>query len=193
MVIKKRKLVVIINGIGGVGKDTLINLLGNNVYSVYNVSSIDPIKQAASYIGYEGGKDLKDRKLLSDLKNIIIDYNDYPTKYLIKKYKEFLFNRHDIMFVHIREPEEIEKFKKFVPTICITLLVRGKGDAVVYNESADDNVNNYQYDYLFSYDKGNPNAGWEFINLVGSIFEGSHPIDPWEVIVPEYEEIMNNE
>lgn len=45
MVIKERKLVVIINGIGGVGKDTLIGLT-NYVYNVCNVSSIDPIKKS---------------------------------------------------------------------------------------------------------------------------------------------------
>lgn len=189
MVIKERKLVVIINGIGGVGKDTLIGLT-NYVYNVCNVSSIDPIKKAAEFLGYQGDKSLKSRKILSAMKDIIVEYNDYPTKYLIKKYEEFLFSTHDIMFVHIREPEEIEKFKKFVVTDCITILVQGSGDATEYGNPADDNVDLTKSDYTFFYDKNDPNSEVKFISIVGSAFERLKPIDPFTVVIPKYEEVI---
>ena len=45
-----RKMVFVINGRGGVGKDTLCELAAK-AYSVKNVSSITPIKELAAQVG----------------------------------------------------------------------------------------------------------------------------------------------
>ena len=63
------KIVVIINGKGGVGKDTLCDALSSK-YTVRNVSSITPIKEIAQLGGWQGGKQNKDRKFLADLKKL---------------------------------------------------------------------------------------------------------------------------
>ena len=61
------KVVIVINGAGGVGKDTLCELASLH-FKVFNVSSITPIKEIASMCGWSGAKDDKSRKFLSDLK-----------------------------------------------------------------------------------------------------------------------------
>ena len=50
-----KKYVVIINGKGGVGKDTLCDIVSKK-YCVNNVSSITPIKQIAQIGGWKGEK-----------------------------------------------------------------------------------------------------------------------------------------
>lgn len=75
------KTVIIINGKGGVDKDTLCDIAAY-YYLVKNVSTIDPFKEIArKYAGWNGEKDLKSRKFLSDLKQLFIDYNDTPMRY----------------------------------------------------------------------------------------------------------------
>ena len=55
-----KKSVVIINGKGGVGKDTLCEVVAKK-YSVRNVSSITPIKEIAKIGGWQGEKGNKDK------------------------------------------------------------------------------------------------------------------------------------
>ena len=58
----------------------------------------------------------------------------------------------DVMFVHIREPEEIAKFKARVPE-CKTLLIKSNRTERDYGNLADDNVDNYDYDFVYRNDK----------------------------------------
>ena len=60
------KCVVIINGKGGVGKDTLCDIVSKK-YCVSNVSSITPIKQIAQMGGWKGGKENKDRNTILNI------------------------------------------------------------------------------------------------------------------------------
>lgn len=50
------KQIVIINGQGGVGKDTFIELLASSKLKIVNVSSVDGIKELARMIGWNGAK-----------------------------------------------------------------------------------------------------------------------------------------
>lgn len=144
-----RKLVIVINGSAEVGKDTLCETAGK-YYRVMNVSSIDPIKKIASENGWNGDKNEKSRKFLADLKQLFVDFNDLPQRYLMEKYREFLRGDGEILFVHIREPEEIAKFKDSVGEDCVTLLIRGREDArKEWHNAADDEVENYQYDHYY--------------------------------------------
>ena len=61
------KHIIIINGCGGVGKDTFVNMCAKYT-SVVNYSSVKEIKEIAKYIGWDGSKEERDRKFLSDLK-----------------------------------------------------------------------------------------------------------------------------
>ena len=116
-----KKLVIVINGSGGVGKDTLCELAAEH-YKVKNVSSITPIKEIAALCGWDGKKDDKSRKFLSDLKRLCVEYNDYPTVWAREQYEDFKTGCEEIMFVHIREPEEIAKFVKATNGEAKTLL-----------------------------------------------------------------------
>lgn len=145
------KLVIIINGKGSCGKDTLCQVAAMK-FVVRNVSTIDPIRNAMiQHCGYDGGKSEKDRKFLSDVKKIVTAYNDYPTTYLLKHYKEFMDDPlEEIMFCHIREAEEIEKFRSKISSPCITLLVRRDTGIDIYGNESDDNVEDYSYDYIYN-------------------------------------------
>jgi hypothetical protein len=142
-----KKTTIIINGCGGAGKDTVCGIAAKH-YLVANVSSVDPIKQAAAALGWEGGKDARSRRFLADLKQLSADYNGYPTQYLSECHQAFLADEAtEIFFAHIREPQQIDLFKKAVGG-GVTLLVTRAGVSSHHNE-ADDNVENYQYDYYF--------------------------------------------
>lgn len=143
------KIVIIINGRGGVGKDTLCDFAANH-YAIENISSITPIKKLAGLCGWTGEKDEKSRKFLSDLKQLLTEYNDYPNQYLVDRYKNFLENDKEIMFAHIRECREIDKFKSGIQTPCITLLIERHNEKLSqWGNASDDEVENYQYDYVF--------------------------------------------
>ena len=146
-----KKIAFVINGKGGSGKDTICDILGKH-FEVHNISTITPIKEIASkYGGWDGGKSDKDRKFLSDLKQIFTDYNDLPNNYAVNEYKKFMSNPiEEVFFVHIREPENIEKFVRSVDGNCLTLLVRGGKSQEVYGNTSDDNVENYPYDYIYN-------------------------------------------
>ena len=172
------KLAIVINGAGGVGKDTLC-MIAAKKYKVRNVSSITPIKEIASLCGWCGEKSDRARKFLSDLKRLTIEYSDFPTQYLTKQYAEFLATDEEILFVHIREPEEIAKFVRATGGAAKTLLIRGgeRARKQMYGNAADDGVENYYYDYYFDNDKSLEEAEVNFTELIRRILEGDDLAD----------------
>lgn len=165
-----KKTVIVINGAGGVGKDTLCEFASGHFKTV-NISSITPIKEIATICGWNGTKDDKSRKFLADLKRLSVEYNDYPTVWATEKYREFLSSDNEIMFVHIREPEEISKFVKATDGAAKTMLIRGgnRTRETAYGNSADDSVENYSYDYYYTNDKSLNKAELEFTELLLNI------------------------
>ncbi len=157
------KVVIIINGRGGVGKDTLCDLAAKH-FKVKNISAITPIKEIAQNYGWNGQKDSKSRKFLSDLKRVFIDYNDLPTKYLYEQYRNFLEDDNQFLFIHIREKEEIEKLKKLIDIKCLTLLVqRNQNDIKKWGNASDDEVENYDYDLCYNNDRSLIETEKEFV------------------------------
>src|SRR5574344_92768 len=102
-----KKYIIIINGTGGSGKDTFVDMV-SKYHKVYNVSSIDKVKEIAKMIGWNGGKTDKDRKFLSDLKELTTEYNDMAFKDISDKVKIFKDSDDEVMFIHIREPKNIK-------------------------------------------------------------------------------------
>ena len=165
-----KKVAIVINGAGGVGKDTLCDLAAKH-FKVRNISSVDPIKDIAKMCGWDGTKDDRARKFLSDLKKLTVDYNDFPTVWASDRYREFLLSEYEILFVHIREAEEIAKFVKATDGAAKTLLIRG-GDRMKkssYGNVSDDLVENYNYDYYFVNDKTLAEAERDFATLMAEI------------------------
>lgn len=164
-----RKLVIIINGTGGVGKDTMCEIAAR-YYPVDNISSITPVKDIASLCGWNGEKDDKSRKFLSDLKALLTNYNDYPNLYLMKKYEDFMKGDKQLLFVHIRECGEIDKFRRKIKTPCITLLIkRTNMEEVTWGNVSDDMVENYDYDYTFDNNRPLEETDKVFIDFLGDI------------------------
>ncbi len=160
------KLLIIINGKGGVGKDTLCDFAARH-YEVRNVSSITPIKEIAAANGWKGEKTPEARKFLADLKEVFTRYNDLPTRYLLDQYRQFVAGEERLMFAHIREGGEIDKLKRQIPGACITLLVKRSGDGPEqWGNASDDDVENYRYDYTYENSRPLAEAEVDFMNFL---------------------------
>ena len=138
------KHIVIINGSGRAGKDSFVHAAAKFAY-VMNFSSVDKIKKAAKVLGWDGGKSEKDRKFLSDMKDLSTTYNDCPFQSMREKVSEFYNSEAGILFLHIREPEEIERAKKEFNAHTL-LIIRNSVDQVKSNH-ADANVFDYDYEF----------------------------------------------
>lgn len=148
--------IFIINGSGGVGKDTFVeyckNIIGEKY--VYIFSTIDPIKEIAYLIGWDGIKDEKSRKFLSELKKIINEYNNYSFNYIKKEIEKvnllinqfYLQDENFIIFIHCREIEEIKKYVNDFNAK--TILIINKNINKINTNNSDKNVYNYNYDYI---------------------------------------------
>ena len=165
-----KKLTLVINGRGGVGKDTLCEVAATR-YRVRNISSITPIKELARQCGWTGGKSDRDRRFLSDLKELTAAYNEYPTRWITEEYRAFLESDEEILFVHIREGGEIRKFVSATGKEARTLLVRAEGrlGAHIYGNASDDLVEEYPYDYYFSNDDEKEVAAERFLAFLAEI------------------------
>lgn len=139
------KNIIIINGYGGSGKDTFVNLV-SKYNKVYNISSVDKIKEIAKLMGWNEEKDEKSRKFLSDLKKLSTDYNDMPFINIRNAVNDFYESDKEIMFIHIREPEEIERAAKEFDAK--TLFIKRDDIDKITSNYADASVENYNYDYI---------------------------------------------
>lgn len=151
-----KPIVLIINGSGGVGKDTICNILSKHINTMV-FSSIEPIKTIAELLGWEGEKTPEARKFLSDLKDICTEYNNLPFRYMCENLFRTEVYEPDVILVvfHIREPEEIEKFRKYAIRTghtCRTLMIKSSRAMESYGNHADDDVENYQYDLIYQND-----------------------------------------
>lgn len=148
------KQVFIINGSGFSGKDTFVNLINKQLppgHYAMNYSSVDEVKKIAKMIGWNGGKTEKDRKMLSDLKLLCTEYNDMPFQCMTNAYEIFRDDpSFDMLFLHIREPLEIELAKNAFKAKTI-LITRDCVEPIMSN-MADANVNNYSYDIVIHND-----------------------------------------
>ena len=151
--------VVVVNGRPGVGKSEFERLckeqcnLFNRVVGFSNgrrlwidiTSTVDFVKEVATMCGWDGTKTLENRKFLSDLKDLLTNWDDVPYKMIEHRAKTLPSDSDWIMFVDCREPAEIQKMKERLNAT--TLLIRRESveDNEVSNH-ADAGVFNYEYD-----------------------------------------------
>lgn len=148
--------VFIINGQGGAGKNTFVDFIYDFEEYVYEMSSIDPIKEIAKKFCWNQAKTEKDRKFLSDLKNLSIEYNNFPFTYCLNKIYKIQNNlkyiddsKNVFIFVFIREPKEILKLRDALISqkiFCETILIK-RPFRKLFNNQSDDNVYNFLYDH----------------------------------------------
>ena len=147
--------VVVINGMPRAGKDQFVQFCQAHLTWCKNVSTVDFVKTLAYKCGWDGTKTPKNRAFLSDLKDLLTEWNDVPFKEILREAKLFEcdaaaydFGSDELlMFVHCREPKEIAKFVEQMDAK--TLLIRR--EAIETNDQsnhADADVFNYTYDYI---------------------------------------------
>ena len=143
-----KKVIIIINGKGGIGKDTLCNF-ASKYYDIENISSITPIKHIAELFGVDLSDKDKVRKDLSDLKK---KYKTLARDYIDYQYKEFCKSNKQILFIHIREPEEIKwAANRFKHNKIVTLLIDNEEfHNIDYDNSSDNDVYQYTYNFIFN-------------------------------------------
>lgn len=149
--------VVLVNGRQGVGKTTFENICKQIFGSDFCAcrSTVDKVKEIAQMGGWDGKKTPAARKLLSNLKDAFTEYNDMPVQDIVAHLNlwdnEFQYygigKQPHVFFIDDREPEHIDKLKKMLNAI--TVLIRRPGDENLETSNhADENVFEYEYDYI---------------------------------------------
>jgi len=179
----ERKVIVVLNGSGCVGKDTFVDCVSdcvakgiNNKAVVLNYSSVEKIKQFAELMGWDGTKTERNRKFLSDLKMLLSDYNDLPFNSMKEKVEEFQDIDNAVMlFLHIREPQEIERVKQeFGAT---TILIKRDSIPQITSNIADGSVFDYDYDIVIN-NNGDKRDLWRVaLEITGELLYGEKPLN----------------
>jgi hypothetical protein len=159
------KLTVIINGKPESGKDALCDAVIRKGRA-RKITSIDPIAEIAKQGGWDGVKDARSRKLLSGLKRVFAEYNDLSNQYVIREYRGFLAGEDEILFIHIREKDQIDAFKKAAVSPCVTLLIRRPGAEGKTGNASDDEVEQIGYDVIFDNDQPLEASASSFCKLI---------------------------
>lgn len=148
--------VVVINGAPRSGKDTFIKLCNSRKVNVIGISIVDEIKRIAKDIGWDGEKNLRSRKFLSDLKDLADNYNDFSFNRLEKRLSiagelEKLNRLPTVVFVVARDPKDISRLvEKYRATaLCIR---RTEAEAENVSNHADKEILNYSYDIYINND-----------------------------------------
>lgn len=148
--------IVVINGSGGVGKDEFVKTCQRiRPNAIRNISIIGAVKTQARYFDWHGEKTDKARRFLSDLKDAWERYNDGPYDIIkwridaIKNLTQLKSHSTDnlIIFVHAREPNDIERFVKDYNAF--TLLIRRPNVERTHGNHADDCVEEWTYDMIY--------------------------------------------
>lgn len=110
---------IIVGGYPRSGKSTFVSYCKEALGAQYtlDVSTVDLVKWLAEQSGWDGTKTPKSRKFLSDLKQLLIEWDDVPYKDVIRTAQNaradldaYGANHTLYVFVQCREPEEIQKF-----------------------------------------------------------------------------------
>lgn len=146
--------IIVVNGYPESGKDTFVNFCRDIVGEAYckNISTVDFVKYIATKCGWDGTKTAKNRKFLSDMKDLLTEWNDVPFQ-KVKKEIDFFrrdlesygVDKHGIVFIHCREPEEIERFEKELGAKSV-FIDREESKKEQSNRS-DSRVENHSYTY----------------------------------------------
>ena len=147
---ENRMKIFIVNGKPGSGKTTFEELC-SELYGYCNIlSSINVVKSIAFSVGWDGEKTPKNRKFLSDLKDLLTEWNDVPFNDIIDNVGTIskLPNENKrVIFIDCREPKEIERFKQKLSAKTL-LIRRDTKENKEASNHADAEVENYKYDIV---------------------------------------------
>lgn len=145
----------IINGRPRSGKDTFVNFCIEELGAFGKlISTVDFVKKIATECGWDGTKDLKNRKFLSDLKDLLTNWGDIPYKKTLQEIDMFKFDLDywdvsdkGVVFIMCREPKEIERFERELNAKSV-LIRRASVEFEQQSNHADSEVLNHKYDYI---------------------------------------------
>jgi len=143
------KKIIVINGSSNSGKDTFVKYFNSMTdIAVFNHSTIDNVREMFVKLGYKNERMIVEyRSLMCEIKKFLVKYDNIPFKDMVKDYERYNSCMNSfVLFIHSREPDEIEQFVNYFND-CVTVLIRRKGIDVP-NNSADMGVNDYEYDYI---------------------------------------------
>lgn len=119
---------------------------------ILNISTVDLVKQAAKILGWDGQKDEKGRKFLSDLKDLATGYSDLSVSYISGTILQAQEDRAEIIFVHCREPQELTQLKERFDAV--TLLIKNNRVKPIESNHADRDIEKYEYDFTIDNNEG---------------------------------------
>ena len=178
---------VIINGLGGCGKSTFIQLCKeycdnpNNLkafnWMVTELSTVDFVKEIARNCGWDGRKEKKDREFLHDLKVAMEKWDNIPNKKVLEDAENFIksnlgFRGNHLFFVNIREPKSIELFSQLVMETGyekpIKILIQSNRTSNEVTSIAEE-INEVKYDRIYKNNgtlKDLANTAGEFVEEI---------------------------
>jgi dephospho-CoA kinase len=143
--------IIVVNGKGGSGKTTMEKYFADLADSMGDktafTSMVKEVKNIANRCGWTGAKEDKDRKFLADLKDLLEDYNDLPFESVLNDILRAERDHCGYIFVDAREPKDIDRLKEMGLNIYTILVIREETNRE-YNNHADDEVFDYNYDYI---------------------------------------------
>lgn len=108
----KKPIILIVNGRPGAGKDTFADILSKYA-SVKKISIIDLTKEMATMAGWDGFKNDRSRKFLSDLKSLIDDFNDASFCDIERKLIAYIdSDDYDYILIDARRIKDIDRMRK---------------------------------------------------------------------------------
>ena len=148
--------IYVVNGAPGAGKDTFCKMVTkyhDEAYT-YTVSTVDTVKEIAEMLGWNGEKTPKDRKFLSDLKDVLTEWREIPIRECIDAidYWEFELKQHwlnpedvGVVFIMAREPSDIYVLTHLLGAKSL-IVRRTEAELAPTSNHADKEVLNYDYD-----------------------------------------------
>ena len=145
----------IINGRPRSGKDTFVNFCLEELGAFGKlISTVDFVKKIAIKCGWDKTKTPKNRKFLSDLKDLLTNWGDVPYKKTLQEIDMFKFDLDywdvsdkGVVFIMCREPKEIERFERELNAKSV-LIRRASVEFEQQSNHADSEVLNHKYDYV---------------------------------------------
>ncbi len=158
-----RKL-IITNGTGGSGKDTFCKFAAEYLGEGYNTvrySYVDFARRVLADAGIDtSSKTDMDRELLAGLNHLLEKYDDIPFKDCCQFINDMLFRSDetadydyipkdiaDVIFLDVRNPEIIDRFKSAYDNIITVLVDNGRTNTATEEDSG---VFDYNYDSVIS-------------------------------------------
>ena len=141
-----QKQIIVLNGMARSGKQEVFNILKKKIQSE-QYSIVDPVRGFLKSLGVmENGKSEKWRRLMSDIKLTLDDYDDITYQCVREKTMDFLRSSPSkLLSIDMREIKDIDRFRKeFDATI---VLVQRDDAKIITSNVADANVHNIDYDY----------------------------------------------